>query len=155
MRPINNGYTLPNFGKDRHYSKIFLNEPLLLLITLSSMKGNFLISLVTANTTYTTFDVVYTKVMLYTHKLCSTNQVKVVDTEIRAVYPRTDVYVVYLQLHQVYEQTLVVSPQMLLYVQAHMLCTHRHNMYQMYNRRLSCMSDYRNYIQGQSNNFMI
>ena len=30
------------------------------------MKGNFLILLVTANTTYTTFDGVYTKIMLYT-----------------------------------------------------------------------------------------
>ena len=30
-------------------------------ITLSNMKGNFLISLVTANTTYTTFDVVVTQ----------------------------------------------------------------------------------------------
>ena len=32
------------------------------------MKGNFLISLATVNTTYTTFDVVYTKIMLYTQQ---------------------------------------------------------------------------------------
>ena len=33
------------------------------------MKGNFLILLVTANTTYTTFDVVYTEIMLYTQQV--------------------------------------------------------------------------------------
>ena len=37
--------------------------------TLSNMKGNFRILLVTANTTYTTFDVVYTKIMLYTEQI--------------------------------------------------------------------------------------
>ena len=33
------------------------------------MKGNFLILLVTANTTYTTFDVVYTPIMLHTQQI--------------------------------------------------------------------------------------
>ena len=37
--------------------------------TLFNMKGHLLISLVTANTTYTTFDVVYTKIMLYTQQV--------------------------------------------------------------------------------------
>ena len=39
-----------------------------LYLTLSSRKGKLLISLVTENTTYTTFDVVYTK-MLYTQQV--------------------------------------------------------------------------------------
>ena len=38
------------------------------LITLSNMKGNFLMLLVTANTTYTAFDVVLHKIMLYTQQ---------------------------------------------------------------------------------------
>ena len=35
------------------------------------MKGNFLVLLVTVNTTYITFDVVYTKIMLYTQQALS------------------------------------------------------------------------------------
>ena len=38
-------------------------------LTLSDMKGNFPILLVTADTTYITFDVVYTKIMLYTQQV--------------------------------------------------------------------------------------
>ena len=71
------------------------------LWTLSNMRGNFLILLVTANTTYTTFDVVYTEIMFYTQ------QVLYRDTS--CISTDTYVYVMYSQLHPVYAQIRVVS----------------------------------------------
>ena len=91
--------------------------------TLSYTKGNFLRSLVTANTTYTTFDVVYTKIMLYSQ------QALVSQSDLSCLSRNTDVYVVYPQPHAVYAQTRVVPPQIQLCIQEHMLGTCRHNMF--------------------------
>ena len=74
------------------------------------MKGNFLILLVTANTTYTTFDVVYTKIMLYTQQfLFSQSDKSCLYKDTSCISTNTDVYVVYPQLHPVYAQIRVVS----------------------------------------------
>ena len=94
------------------------------------MKGNFLILLVTANTTYTTFDVVYTKIMLYTQQfLFSQSDKSCLYKDTSCISTNTDVYVVYPQLHPVYAQIRVVSQHIQLYIQGYMLCTYRHNMY--------------------------
>ena len=61
------------------------------------MKGNFLISLVTANTTYTTFDVVYSKIMLYTLQVLFSNPIKAVYTETRVVHPQTQMFLLELE----------------------------------------------------------
>ena len=53
----------------KEYEDELTDKEIKYLITLSNMKGNFLILLVTANTVYTTFDVVYTTIMLYTQQI--------------------------------------------------------------------------------------
>ena len=76
------------------------------------MKGNFLISLVTANTTYTTFDVVYTKIMMCTQQvLFSQSDQSCVHRDTSCISTNTDVYFVYPKPHPVYAQTRVVPPQ--------------------------------------------
>ena len=93
------------------------------------MKGNFLILLVTANTTYTTFHVVYTKIMLYTQQvLFSQSDQSCLYRDTSCISMNTDVYVVYPQLHPVYAQIRVVSQHIQLYIQGHMLCTYGHNI---------------------------
>ena len=94
------------------------------------MKGNFLILLVTANTTYTTFDVVYTKIMLDTQQvLFSQSDKSCLYKDTSRIFTNTDVYVAYPKLHPVYTQIRVVSQHIQLYIQGHMLCTYRHNMH--------------------------
>ena len=86
------------------------------------MKGNFLILLVTANTTYTAFDLVYTKIMLYTQQfLFSQSDKSWLYKDTNCISTNTDVYVVYPQLHPVYAQIRVVSQHIKLYIHGHML----------------------------------
>ena len=101
--------------------------------TLSNMKGNFLILLVTENTTYTPFDFVYTKIMLYTQQiLLSQSDQSCLYRDTSCISTNTDVYVVYPQLHPVYAQIRVVSQHIELYIQGHMLFTYGYKMYYMF-----------------------
>ena len=61
------------------------------------------------------------------------------------------------QLHPVYSQTCVVCPHIQLCIQEHMLCTYRHNMYQMFDwtHSITYLTEEFNYKEGQSNNVMI
>ena len=99
-------------GSKQNYS--FLCE---IIRTLSNMKGNFLILLVTANTTYTTFGVVYTKIMLYTKQFLFSQSEKSCYTKTRAVYPRTQMF--------------------MLCIHSYIQCTHK---YVLYLNTYSCIS---------------
>ena len=88
------------------------------------MKGNFLILLVTANTTYTTFDVVYTEIMLYTQQVLFSQSDQSCLYRDTAVYPRTQMFMLCVHSHiQCTHKHVLYLNTIQLYIQGHMLCT--------------------------------